>query len=256
MSAAKQKLAVCWIWGSPFVWTRSVESMLGLRHPEGVEVQFFRGSGWGPAKRHINACEKAMAWGADMIVIIGADQVYEPDMLERLVARVRNDGCEVVAALVPTRGYLGWNDMKPFQKMAWRLKSEGLRAISWCADALEVIDPKAGDLQRIDFIGSGVILFHREHLEALQRPWFAEVIDPETQNRTACMDTRFCYRLHDEADAQVWVDTTIEVKHLHAFEIDDSYSERFADWMTPGVGPSDICQFKHHEVKDPSSAAA
>jgi hypothetical protein len=239
---AKPKLGVCWIWGSPFVWTRSVESMLGLRHPAGYEVQFFRGTGWGPAKRHINACDKALAWGADYVLILGADQVYDPDLLERLTARLA-EGYEVVSAMVPTRGYLGRWDMKPFQKMAWRIKSRGLATIAWDADTLEPVNPADGDMQRIDFIGSGCILFHRDHLLALARPWFFEEIEHETQVRTACMDTRFCYRLHAEAYAQVWVDTTIDIRHLHAFEIDDSYSERFSDFAIQGVGPTDICQF-------------
>lgn len=237
-----RKLAVCWIWGSPFVWTRSVESMLQLRRPADTAVEFFRGTGWGPAKRHIDACEKAMAWGADYILILGADQVYEADLLERLMARV-DEGYEVVSALVPTRGYLGWQDMKPFQGMAWRLKSNGLNPIAWGQDALEAIDPAAGDMQRIDFIGSGVFLFRREHLETLATPWFSEQIDHATQRRTASMDTRFCYRLKSEAYADVWVDTTIRVRHLHAFEIDESFSERFSDWTKPGVGDTDICRF-------------
>jgi hypothetical protein len=237
------KLGVCWIWGSPFVWTRSVESMLQLRRPDGVDVQFFRGAGWGPAKRHIDACQKAMAWGADFLLILGADQVYEPDLLERLWTRI-GQGYEIVAAMVPSRGYLGWHDMQPFQRMAWRLKSNGLQPIQWSQDQLAAIDPKDGEMQRIDFIGSGVLLFRREHLEMLSAPWFFEEIDHETQNRTACMDTRFVFRLKREAYADVWVDTTIPVRHLHAFEIDDSYGERFADWAQPGVGPSEICQFR------------
>ena len=77
--------------------------MLKLRHPEGVEVDFFQGRGWSPACRHNHAVEQGMAWGADHLVILGADQVYEPDLLERLMAR-RREGYEVVAALVPTRG--------------------------------------------------------------------------------------------------------------------------------------------------------
>lgn len=237
------KLGVCWIWGSPFVWTRSVESMLGLVHPAGVEVKFFRGSGWGPAKRHINACEAAMRWGADLILILGSDQIYEPDLLERLVARA-NEGYEVVSALVPTRGYLGWEDMKPFQKMAWRIKSTGLTPSQWDRATMEVIDPKDGPMQRIDFIGSGCILFRREHLDALAKPWFYETIDHESQVRTASMDTKFCYRLHSEAYAQVWCDTTIEIKHITDMAIDSSFSDRFDDYMIPGVGPSDICQFR------------
>ena len=246
---ATQKLAVCWIWGSPFVWTKSLESMLRLRHPAGLETTFIRGTGWGPAKRHINACEQALAWGADYLLILGADQVYEPDLLERLLARMY-EGYEVVAALVPSRGYFYRPtvdaQMRPFQRMAWRLKGNGLKPIDWTKDRapVEAINPADGPMQRIDFVGSGVLMFRREHLETLQRPWFFEEIDTLTQNRTACMDTRFVWRLRSETYAEVWADTTIPVRHLHAFEIDESFSERFADWATPGRGPSDICQFE------------
>lgn len=237
------KLACCWIWTSPFVWTSSVSSLLKLRHPAGVEVQFFQGRGWSPACRHNHACEQAMAWGADHIVILGADQVYEPDLLERLLAR-RAEGFEVVAALVPTRGYIADMRMQPFQRMAWRVKGNGTQPVEWDRAQLEIVDPTDGPMQRIDFIGSGCIMFDGDHLAALKRPWFFETINADTQQRTACMDTKFCYRLQLEACAQVWVDTTIRIKHLHAFEIDESFAERFTDFATPGQGPKDICVYE------------
>jgi len=215
-------------------------SLLKLRHPEGVEVDFFQGRGWSPACRHNHACEQAVAWGADHIVILGADQVYEPDLLERLMAR-RNEGYEVVASLVPTRGYIADMDMRPFQRMAWRIKGNGLSPVAWDRAELEIVDPKDGDMQRIDFIGSGCILFDTDHLLALRRPWFFETINAETQQRTACMDTKFCYRLQVEAGAQPWVDTTIRIKHLHDFEIDETFPDRFEDYREVGVGPKDIC---------------
>jgi len=235
------KLAVCWVWTSPFVWSEFAESILKLRHPAGYEVNFFRGRGWSPACRHNHACEQAVAWGADHILILGADQVYEPDMLERLVAR-REAGHEVVAALVPARCYIDDMKMKPFARMAWRIKSSD-KPISWDRAQIAAIDPEAGDMQRIDFIGSGVIMFDREHLLALRKPWFFETVNEQTQQRTACMDTKFCFRLRSEAYAQVWVDTTIKVRHLHAFQIDETFSDRFEDWATPGVGSSDICRY-------------
>jgi len=239
----KKKLAVCWIWGSPFVWSRSVESMLQLRHPEGYGVTFFRGTGWGPAARHISACRQAVDWGADHILILGADQVYDADLLERLVAR-REAGYEVVSALVPTRGYVSWQDMKPFQPMAWRIKSRGLDPITWGTDALEAIDAAGEEMQRIDFIGSGCIMFDKDHLLALAEPWFFETVDHVTQRRTACMDTKFCYRLHSEAYAQVWCDTTIKIRHIHPFEVDETFSDRFADWEKPGQGDPSICMYR------------
>lgn len=232
---SRTKLAVCWIWTSPFVWTASVASMLKLRHPEGVEVDFFQGRGWSPACRHNHAVEQGMAWGADHLVILGADQVYEPDLLERLMAR-RREGFEVVAALVPTRGYIADMRMKPFQRMAWRIKGNGTTPVQWDRAQLEIIDPAAGDMQRIDFIGSGCIFFDADHLRALARPWFFETINRHTQQRTACMDTKFCYRLALEGGAQVWCDTTIKIQHLHPFPIDETFADRF----TPDDVPAEI----------------
>lgn len=246
MQQRRPKLAVCWIWGSPLGYMDPMESLLELRHPDGVDVRFFRGKGWGPARRHIVACEKALAWGADHILILGADQIYEPDLLERLISRRYEDSrYEVIAALVPTRGYIASSMQRPFQPVAWRLKGQGLVPISGSAVEHSVpIDPADGDMQRIDFIGSGCLMFDASHLEMLKRPWFAEQIDHKTQIRTACMDSTFVYRLKTEAYAQVWADTTIEIQHLHPFKIDKSFQQRFADWATPGAGEASICRYE------------
>jgi hypothetical protein len=245
------KLGVCWIWTSPFVWTKSVASMLQLERPRGYEVQFFQGTGWCPASRHINACKGAIDWGADLLLILGADQVYQTDLLTRLVKRWE-EGYEIISALVPTRGYVSWQNMKPFQPMAWRLQNSET-PLEWSPDNLVVVDPAEGDVQEIDFIGSGVIMFERNHLLALKEPWFFETIDPRTQRRLACMDTKFAHRLKNEAHARLYVDTTIQVRHLHAFEVDHSFQERFPDWERPGAGDPSICMY---EEIAPQSAEA
>jgi len=244
------KLGIVLPWSSPFMFSLTVDSLLNLRHPHGIELRHFRSSGWCPAARHINGCAAAMRWGADLILILGTDQVYDEDLLCRLVARWK-EGYEVVSALVPARGFVGWQQMQPFQPMAWRLKANAPGDLTYrvfggqhdTPDLLEAIDPKAGNMQRIHFIGSGVLLFHRDHLLALKRPWFSEMVDPLSYNRLANMDCRFVWRLHHEAHAQVWVDTTIKVKHLHVFPIDETYSARFADWAEPGQGDPTICRY-------------
>jgi hypothetical protein len=86
-------------------------------------------------------------------------------------------------------------------------------------------------------------MFEKDHLLALEKPWFFETFDKETQSRLACMDTKFVWRLQHEAGATIWVDTTILVKHLHVFKIDDSYSERFSDWSEEGKGDPVVCNF-------------
>jgi len=246
------KLAVCYPWSSPFMFTGFIDATLNMDHPEGWEVKYFRGKGWCSAYRHISMCEQALEWGADLICIIGADQVHPEDMLVRLIQRW-DEGYEIVATLVPSRGYVGWQDMKPFQPMAWRFKtSEEMgsteyrtyRSMDQDADMIHVIKREDGDIVRCDFAGSGVLMFHRDHLLSLKRPWFFETIMPETQSRIANMDCKFVWRLQQEAFTTVWVDTTIMVQHLHTFEIDDTYSERFADWEKPGVGDQTICNFR------------
>lgn len=241
-------------WSSPFAWTAWADHLPNLERPDGATVRFFRGAGWCPARRHISICEQALEWGADLICIIGADQIHPEDMLPRLVSRWRETNGQVIAALVPARGYVGWQAMKPFQPMAWRFKrtSGGLgdikprqyRGMLADPDAVEVIDPSAGDLQDVNFIGSGVLMFHRDQLLALSRPWFKETVDPVSYQRLANMDCTFVWRLQAEAHARVVVDTTIRVKHLHAFEIDETYPDRFADWMTEGKGDATICRYE------------
>ena len=248
------KLAIGSAWSSPFIWTRFTESALNLQQPPGYETKWFFGQGWCPARRHTDICERALEWGADLILFAGCDQVYDPDTLVRLVNRF-NEGYEVVAALVPARGYFDWNrEMRPFQPMAWRFKSQQpvngrvvvrpYRGQALDADMIEVIRPEDGPIQRVNFIGSGVLLFHRDHLLSLQRPWFVENIDPVTYERHASMDCVFVWRLQTEASANVYVDTTIDVKHINAFLIDRTFSDRFADWATPGVGDPSITRFK------------
>lgn len=233
------KLAVCFPWESPFVFTQFVDSILNLQRPEGVELRFFRGVGWCSARRHTDLCEKALAWGADEILIVGADQLYPEDMLVRLIERWRQTGGDAIAAVVPFRGYVGWNgDMKPFQPMAWRLVGDGtrpFRGVDKDPDMIKIIRPINGDFQRVNIIGTGVLMFSREHLLAVKRPWFYDQVDRNTLHLVSDMDAKFVWRLQTEGKAKLWADLTIKVKHLHIFQIDETFQDRFMDWKTNRV---------------------
>jgi hypothetical protein len=108
---------------------------------------------------------------------------------------------------------------------------------------IEVIDPTQGDLQEIDFIGSGVLMFPVEILEAIKKPWFYETIDPSNMQRMANMDCMFVWRLKREGHARVWVDTTIKVGHCHVFNVDETFQHRFEDWKANGNGDPNICRY-------------
>lgn len=242
-----ESLVVGYPWASPFIWTQAAENMCNLIRPPGIPTTFIRGLGWCPARRHIDICEKAVALGVSHILIIGADQVHPLDLIPRLVRRVEEDDCEVIAALVPTRGHVPGQNTGPFQPMAWRFKHNAsmrqYRSMELDGDMIELIDPRDGDLQRFDFIGSGCIMFPVDDLLMLKQPWFFERATMDRYKRFATMDTAFSWRLHQEAYAKLWVDTTIKIRHLNIFEVDESYSDRFADWEEAGYGTQ-----KHGDV--------
>jgi len=234
------KLAIGYPWVSHFMWTFFAENAMNLQRPPGIESRFFRGRGWCPARRHIDICEQAIKWGASHILIIGSDQIHPEDMIPRLVKRVEEDDCEVITAMVPTRGNCPNMHMKPFQSMAWRWKYNtelrNYRGYEQDYDMIEVINPEDGDLQRVDFIGSGVLMFPVDDLLMLPKPWFDEQINFEDMSRQASMDTRFVWKLQQMAGAKVWVDTTIKVGHINPMIIDETYPDRFEDWKEAGYG--------------------
>ena len=130
--------------------------------------------------------------------------------------------------------------MKPFQPMAWRFKSNTkprpYRGFEKDSDMMEVVKVEDGDLQTIDFIGSGVLMFPVDDLMMIDKPWFGEVFHRESMKRRASMDTRFVWELKQKAGATVWCDTTIEVGHINPFVIDRTYQDRFMDWQEVGYG--------------------
>lgn len=238
------KMAVCYPWESPFMYSAFAQSMMNLQHP--CETRFFRGMGWSSACRHLDMCQQAVDWGADLICMLGADQVFPSDLLLRLYARF-NEGYETVSALVPCRGRVPWQDMKPYEPMAWRFKKNAdvnladtkirqFRGMVKDPDMIEMVKADQG-MQRVNFIGSGVLMFHRDHLLSMNRPWFFERIRHIDQSRLPVMDTTFSWRLQSEGLAKLWCDTDIKVKHLHIFEIDETFQDRFDDWRTEQDAP-------------------
>ena len=242
------KLALVTPWSSPFIWRKfslNVANMIAGFQRDGWGVRFFMGNGVDPAARHNDMIQQGLDWGAHMICIIGADQIHPEDMLNKLINRWYETEGGVISALVPFRGYSPWQDMKPFQPMGWRIVNPDpsvreFRNFTEDPDMFIPIDPEDGDLQKVDVIGSGVLMFSSDVIEALDKPWFWYKREHETQQRSADMDTMMVWRLRSEVQVQVWVDTTIKVKHIHDFEIDESFQYRFDDWMLPNVGDQNI----------------
>ena len=228
-----RKLAVCYPGDTSFVFMQAFESIVAIEAPDDCEVRWFRGVGWCQARRRTHAAEQALEWGADLIACLDLDQVYESDVLKRLVSR-HDGGCQMVAAMVPMRGYVKPSRMKPFQRLAWKIDKNEFMPV----------DADDGELQRCEFPTSATILFRAEDLKRLKKPWYFFSYKPDTWKQVHGEDASFALRMLSELDVEAWVDTTIVVKHLHPFQIDGTFTERFADWTDPNVGESAICNYE------------
>lgn len=208
------KLCIGWPWSSPFSWTQVVDNYLSLEIP--CDSFWVRGKGWCGARRHINICEQAK--DASHILIIGSDQIHPLDMIPRLIERVES-GCDVISVLVPANK--APEGSKYFQKLAFIEGKDG-----------EFSVPEFDkDLMEIDCIGSGVLMFPTTALDKIKRPWFQETFsDIKSYERRPQVDSQFVWRLKKEANLKIWVDTTIDVKHLIPMQIDSTFEGRFDDW--------------------------
>jgi len=231
-----RKLAICYPGEMAAVYTSAAHSLVSLEKPRDCETRWFRGRGWCQARRRNHAAEQALDWNADLIACLDWDQVYEPDLLIRLLGRY-DEGYPVIAAMVPMRGYVEGTDTRPFQRIAWKIQD----------GAFKSIDPADGDVQQCEFPTSAVILFSADVYRRLSKPWYAFTYKPETWEIERGEDATFALRVTRELGLRAWVDTTIRVKHIHAFEIDETYPERFADWSARGQGDPGICRYPKDE---------
>lgn len=217
----------------PTVFTVAFASMVNIEAPDDCKVRWFRGVGWCQARRRTHACEQALDWGADLIVQLDVDQIYEPDVLKRLVARF-DEGYRIIAAMVPGRGFVKASKTKPFQRLAWKAADGGR--------SYEPITSADGEVVEAEFPTSACVLFAAKDLKRLPRPWYYFKYEPSNWRIVAGEDGTFFVRMA-QLGVKAFVDTTIKVKHAHVFEIDETFSDRFADWADEGVGEAAICRY-------------
>ena len=216
-----------------------MESLLEMEHPAGYQVKFVRGGGWCNARRRINSCEIAIASGAKYLVMLDADQTYPKDILLKFVKHME-EGKDMVAAMVPQRGYRAGTGMKPFQRLAWKSNDN---------ETTIPVLPEDGDVQPCIMPTCAALICRSKDLSRLSQPWFRDQFNPETMEREFAEDLYFTMHIQKELGLQAWVDTTIEVKHLHLFSIDGTFVDRFEDWAEQGKGDPEICTYKPRTKK-------
>jgi len=231
-----RKLAVLVPWDSPFMYTEVGFNMMNLKYPEGWEVRFFSGSGWCPAARHNNALARGINWGANALMFLGADHHVDEDILIKLLAHLE-DGWDMATGWIPSRGVFGEGRELVFPNMAFVMPDIDRFVPEGPVGSLELESSEAALLcdddtpsQEIHMIGTGSLMFKVEVVLDMKMPWFQEIIKKDgLYGRQCIQDSHFVYRCVVENGFKLYLDTTIEQKHVMVFPIDKSYKKRFAD---------------------------
>lgn len=222
-----RKLAIVYPTALPFTYTAFVERVLNLRVPAGYELRWLRGQGWSPARRHIHGLQQALAWGADLILLLDPDEVPPPDLLPRMVATLDGGWADAVTAVVPLRRH-GEGVGPAFSAGAWVEKDQRTGQL----ERVPVRDETS--LVPVDACGLGAFMFRAEVLEKLRQPWMKEKVKRADGVRDGTHDVRFTFRLTKELGLRLMRDNSLRVGHLDVFEIDGTFAERFDDWNDHG----------------------
>jgi len=230
MEENKARIAVCVAWDSPFMFTAPAFNMMNWERPENSEMRFFMGAGWCPASRHNDCMEKAMAWGANLILFNGGDHLCPKDIVIKMKKHI-DDGWDMVHAMPPSRGVCG-ADGTPFKALSYKvvgpLPQENY--ITNCPPQSIKCLTYGDEPQQSHICGTGNIMMKVKVFEGLEKPYFEEFIKRDKMyGRQPVQDSYFVSRCTVEGGAKMICDPTIKIIHLDVFGIDETFSERFKD---------------------------
>jgi GT2 family glycosyltransferase len=165
-------------------------SLLGVKYPWGTSISWQRGA---DICHSCNRLVREMT--GDWLWILGDDHVFDTDLLLRLLSRMYDDGCDLVAPLVLGRA-------APFPTVIGVLGADGRslspKPIAECQGRFEV-----------DAVGSAGLLVRRAVLTAMADPWF----EASRLTRGALgEDWWFCLQAR-RAGFTIWVDADTTMGH-------------------------------------------
>lgn len=163
------------------------QCLAALDKPEGTKIEWRTGANRGFSRDSI--VHTCITESADWVFFIDDDQVFQPDVLYRLLARQE----PVVSALIIQRG-------APFLPTAYASKEDGKYS------PLDLRSVSGSALVQVAGVGSGGLLVRREVFEVLDPPWFLY-----TENFGE--DLYFSGKC-EEAGIQLLVDTGCRIGHL------------------------------------------
>ncbi len=147
------------------------------------------------------------------ILMLDADQVHPPDIVQRLGRWVKEDRSRWIV------GGLNHRRTEPYEPNAY-LFNEQMRPYT-------VPDWEPG-LTKVDLLGTGCILIAREVFERMPPTWFGYSYEQANLNAYPSDDTCFGLRCRAHGIVQ-WCDTTTESPHKGEVWIDKDYMQRWIE---------------------------
>jgi hypothetical protein len=150
-------------------------------------------------------CLKLLELGWDWLFFLDSDVILPHDAIPRLMAHRK----PIVSGLYYRRN-------NPICPVMLRNNPEGGR--TW------ITEYKIPDLMEVDFVGSGCLLIHRDVIMAMKpvvgntncNRWFEWKVDREDLDPKERMseDFSFCERARKELAVKIFVDTSVQCKHV------------------------------------------
>jgi hypothetical protein len=213
-----RKIVIGTPWVSAFMHTRWVDAALKLRPPSGCSIEWIRGLGWCDARRIHYIIEHALEADADLVAFLDGDVIVPPEWLETMTKHMET-GIRAVASVVPMRGR-AHEQNAPFEGMAWNVVGE----------KLVQIDPRDG-LQTAQYVSLGAAMFDASIFREEDRLWTWHEYDVHLGYKAvgSTADSILMKNIQKRG-IQIYADPSMAVGHLHTFEIDQTFGERFPEW--------------------------
>ena len=213
-----QKIVIGTPWNSAFMHTPWVDAALKLRPPSGYCLEWVRGLGWCDARRVNYIIEHALKVEADLIAFIEGDVIVPPEWLEAMTKHI-DTGKRVISSIVPMRGRAN-EAFTPFEPMAWNIIDNKVTGID-----------QDNGLQPVDFVSLCAVMMDANIFRENDKVWTWHTFDKK-KGYKAVGGTADTYMMQTirRCGITIWADPAIKAKHLHAFEIDDTFGARFPEW--------------------------
>lgn len=179
------------------------------------------------ARARNRLCAEFLASDCTHMLQLDTDLIFSIEHIKKLVANVQKDHIDVVAGLYPKKQ----------------------REIGWVCNILDEAEPIREDgLQRVKYAGTGCLLIAKSVLEIMRDEMPEIAYDPDEgdspgvkwdffatgvrrfgdRRRYLSEDWLFCQRLLD-LDFDIWMDTTVILKHVGEFIYPLQEIESFAE---------------------------